>query len=408
MKNSNSVDVLILSTFASEGTAAYRRISFFIEYLRRRNIKLKCVGGTIFMRDGILRPSDECIAYILPVISSRPSIVSFLINILLSFFIMFYIIFINPLIVIVSVPDYSFLIPSYIGAKLIGARFIVDMRDPPEPSLYYYDILTNKKKSIITISIIKLICKIFYSLCSKSYIVLVVTESLKKTLEQKGVRNVILVPNGADLTLFKEKNKQTSRLLLKIDNDAFVITYIGTIGGYYDISKLIALIRKLRMNSDRKITFLLAGTIADRLHQSLIRSPIFKDIVTYVGKLDREGLIKVLSASDVAVIPRVKSTLFNYAIPTKFYEYVALGLPILALCNTDSELWRIVKENDLGYVCDPEDIVCIEESLRKLMSSDEYQRIKSNVEKFKHKVDREIGARTLFTIIKCIIEKKIK
>ncbi|MEM4004566.1 MAG: glycosyltransferase family 4 protein, partial [Desulfurococcaceae archaeon] len=399
---------LILSTFASEGTAAYRRISFFIEYLRRRNIKLKCVGGTIFMRDGILRPSDECIAYILPVISSRPSIVSFLINILLSFFIMFYIRFINPLIVIVSVPDYSFLIPSYIGAKLIGARFIVDMRDPPEPSLYYYDILTNKKKSIITISIIKLICKIFYSLCSKSYIVLVVTESLKKTLEQKGVRNVILVPNGADLTLFKEKNKQTSRLLLKIDNDAFVITYIGIIGGYYDISKLIALIRKLRMNSDRKITFLLAGTIADRLHQSLIRSPIFKDIVTYVGKLDREGLIKVLSASDVAVIPRVKSTLFNYAIPTKFYEYVALGLPILALCNTDSELWRIVKENDLGYVCDPEDIVCIEESLRKLMSSDEYQRIKSNVEKFKHKVDREIGARTLFTIIKCIIEKKIK
>jgi hypothetical protein len=37
---------------------------------------------------------------------------------------------------------------------------------------------------------------------------------------------------------------------------------------------------------------------------------------------------KLISDCDVGLIPRIKDPIYDYAIPAKFYEYTACGLPV--------------------------------------------------------------------------------
>lgn len=401
-KISNTLDVLIITTCFSEGTAAYRRIRFFIDYLSKNGINLKCISGTLLTSYRVLKQSRECLMYPVPLFSSKSPVAS-IINTLLSIPIIFYIVFFKPRVIFVSVPDYSMLTPSFIGARLVNAKFIVDIRDPPEVS--YYTMLAREKRSKVLLKFVEFMIKIYYSVLHKSNVILAVTESLKRALEEKSLKNVMLIPNGADLATFKSRDKMMARSQLGLDNDTFVIVYSGMIGGYYDISKLLILIEKLNNISRRRILLLLAGPVVDKKLQELIKSPSLKDILAYLGELDVERLVTALSASDVGVIPRVGSPIFNYAVPAKFYEYVALGLPILAICDKNSELWRLVEENGLGFACMPEDLVCIERSLKALMSEEVYLKIKADVESFRHKVDRAVGAQMLLTILKQVLSK---
>jgi len=235
--------------------------------------------------------------------------------------------------------------------------------------------------------------------CYKANYVLAVTDYLKRILERKSLKNIMLVPNGADLTLFKSKDKLESRRLLGLNDDYFIIAYAGMIGSYHDISKLIILVKRLN-EMGYKVMLLLAGPIMDKKHQILINSIKLKSVLTYLGELDTERLITALSAADVGIISLISSPLFNYAVPVKFYEYIALELPVLALCTRNCELWKIVKSNGLGFVCEPTDHTCIERSLKALMSKEEYLKIKSNVKRFRYHVDRAICAQKLLANVK--------
>lgn len=401
-KTGGSLDVLIIAPNFSRGTASYRRIKFFIDYLIKNGIRLRCIGGAWLTSYGIGKPSHECLEYPVPLIPPKLPLFT-IVNLLLSSLILVYILFLKPRVVIISVPDYSGIVPSFIGCKLTGAKFVVDVRDSLESS--FYGIINSKNSNKFYVKVLGFIFKTYYSILLKADVILAVTENLRKTLEKRSPKKVFLVPNGADLSIFKGVDKGIARMRLGLDANAFIAVFIGSIGGYYDLPKLIALLSKLSDNSKRKALVLLAGSLIDRTIQTMIKSFSFKNVVRYLGKLGAEDLVLMLSASDIGIISRVSSPVFDYAIPTKFYEYIALELPILAICNKDSELWRIIQTNKLGFACEPNDFICIAKSLKIFMTTEEYLQIKDNVKKFRYQVDRTIGARKLLEILNYLLNK---
>ncbi|MEM2297843.1 MAG: glycosyltransferase [Ignisphaera sp.] len=326
-----------------------------------------------------------------------------LINVVLSFPLVFYIMYFRPKIILASVPEYSILVPSYVGAKIVNAKLIVDIRDPPETS--FYSTLIRISQNTLIIKFINTLCRVYYSICSRAHLVTAVTENLKVRLEKKSLKNVVVVPNGADLTVFKSIDRVVARQLLGMDDDVFLIAYAGMIGGYHELIKVMILVRKLNITSNRRIKLILAGPIVDKMHQQLINSLVSENIVIYLGNLGTRRLVEVLSASDIGIVPLSASPIFDYAIPVKFYEYIALGLPVLVLCDKDSELWRLVEENGLGFVCRPSDLDCVERSLKTLMLRDTYFKMKINVENYRCKVDRVIGARILLIVLRHLLGK---
>src|SRR3989338_7494529 len=68
----------------------------------------------------------------------------------------------------------------------------------------------------------------------------------------------------------------------------------------------------------------------------------------------RESLSDLLNAADVALIGLV-SGMTGISVPSRMYNVLATGKPLIALAPTESELARVVLEESVGWVVDPDD-----------------------------------------------------
>lgn len=389
-------DVILICTHLKKFEAASRRIVFFTNFLIKNKIKAKIVGFKVITNRGIVTPDVDC-ATVSLLISTR-SLVSSILNIVLTFPITIYIMLLRPKVIVISIPDFYPLLSTYIGAKLSKAKLIIDIRDPVEATMSY-----SIKKNIIERTILKMILRLNYLLYARVNALLAVTNSLKKLLEEKIGREVILVPNGADLSIFKPIEKSIARRKLSLDNNQIILAYIGLIGGYYSFKNLIRCIKDINSNG-ANLKLLLAGPIVDNCEADILNSPEFKNFTTYLGILDLEETRLLLSSANLGIIPRVDNPLFNYALPVKFYEYLACGLPVLALSCRESELSKCILDNNLGFVCEPYDITCIKKTLETIVSNrDLLRQYRINVLRFRRKIDRKIGAGTLINIIRKLL-----
>ena len=168
---------------------------------------------------------------------------------------------------------------------------------------------------------------------------------------------------------------------------------------FYPVLKAI---RKTRERANIDIKLVAAGPM--HYSEKIIKE--FKDVLHYMGVLNVNGVVALLSACDVGIIPRVKDPIYNYSIPVKFYEYIAAGLPVIATVNKESELAKIVKENKLGFVCEPEDQACLENAIVALVTNKSLLNdLKKNVFAFRKLIDRRIGAERLYKLVKELLQE---
>jgi glycosyltransferase involved in cell wall biosynthesis len=386
-----NIDVLIICSYLSKTDAAFRRISYLVKYLKSKNLRIACVGFLRLTNNGIVKPSGEC--YSLPLSISTRNFMINLLNIILSFPLVVFISIIHPKIVFVSIPDSYMVLASYLGCILTKAKHIVDVRDPLEEILAW----TYRKGYLGFVS--KTYKRINYAIYKKSHAVVGVTRTLVSVLTKQLDKKVFFAPNGADLEIFKPIDKSIARKTLGLGQNSFLIAYTGFIWlyGYYNLLPALLAIRRVRrLGID--IRLVAAGPILDYLTGKIISK--FKEEVIYLGSLDVNGIIKLLSACDIGLIPLVEDIIFCDVVPVKFYEYVAAGLPSLVTANKRGELARIVNQNELGFLCGSKDLACIEKALMQLAKNDYLMnRLRNNTFMFRKCIDRKIGAETLFQII---------
>jgi glycosyltransferase involved in cell wall biosynthesis len=61
-----------------------------------------------------------------------------------------------------------------------------------------------------------------------------------------------------------------------------------------------------------------------------------------------------LNACDVALVSLVKK-MWGVSMPSRTYNILAAGKPILALTEKDSELARVVEEDKIGWIAPPDE-----------------------------------------------------
>ena len=71
-----------------------------------------------------------------------------------------------------------------------------------------------------------------------------------------------------------------------------------------------------------------------------------KKNIVFHGMLERNDLISRLASFDIALVP-LKTRIYG-SVPSKIFEYTALGIPVLYFGGGEGE--TIVNENDLGWV----------------------------------------------------------
>jgi len=390
------VDVLIVCTYFGKINAAYRRLNYFIRYLEKRGLKVSCAGFLEFHSSGIVKPPNECYVSGL-FISTRYKLIT-LLNIMFSLPLILLIVILRPKVVILSIPDESPAIATYLGCLLARSKLIIDVRDWIEESVEK-DVAHSHRRILLNL-MDYVLRRINYSIYRKAEAITAVTRTLVHMLTKVMRKPIHFIPNGADLEVFIPIDKKRAREMLGLNQGSFLFAYIGFLSsyGYYDILPILIAIQEIRKKYDVDIRLVVAGRVYDKGVKKIIER--FKDVVQYMEILDERGLILLLSASDAGTIPRIRDPTYNYAVPVKFYEYIAMGLPVIVTANKESELAEIVEGNKLGLVCNPGDYICLEKAITMIVTNKELlNELKRSVLNFRKHVDRSVGAERLFKLI---------
>ena len=131
----------------------------------------------------------------------------------------------------------------------------------------------------------------------------------------------------------------------------FVVGLSGNLGFTHDPVIVFEAARILRNN--RHIHFILSGWGVgfERLKQLQTEENLPN--VTLVERVEDENLEQLLSAADVWLIPYRKNVA-GLSVPSRFYNLLAVGRPIILISEPEAEAAITVRENNLGWVVAPD------------------------------------------------------
>jgi len=331
--------------------AAWTRIGFFADYFRKKGHKVYVAG--IFSPYSLNKAGLICwkgikIYNICPTFWME-SVLSLLFNIFSSFITLpLLLVFLRPDLTIISVPAGEPAVGAYFASRLVGAKVVIDYRDEWE------DYRINKSRSKIYRGACRLLKTLMTKIYTKSNLVVAVTRPFAKSLSLRGVKNVRVVPNGADVSVFKPYEKKAVRKKLGVREDDFIVAYNGIIGAYYKLDVVIRALKKLEGDLRNKVKLLMVGDGPDLPKlMSMAKNLGLKDNVLYLGvKNNKRELAEILSAADIGVVPGLYS---RGQLPVKVFEYCACGLPVIAAVHNGSLLQELIEKYKIGVTSPPVD-----------------------------------------------------
>jgi colanic acid biosynthesis glycosyl transferase WcaI len=132
----------------------------------------------------------------------------------------------------------------------------------------------------------------------------------------------------------------------------FLVGLSGNLGFTHDPVIVFESARLLR--DDPEIYFLLSGWGIGFERLKAMQSEAQLPNVSLVDRVPEEKLEAFLSAADVWLIPYRKNVA-GVSVPSRFYNLLAVGRPVLIVSEPDAEAALTVTEHDLGWVVAPGD-----------------------------------------------------
>jgi len=130
----------------------------------------------------------------------------------------------------------------------------------------------------------------------------------------------------------------------------FIVGYAGNIGPLQGIDFLFECVLRLRDQPEVHFIFTGMGNKYAWLEQS-VKNRGLKNI-TLVGQKPRSDQANFLNACDLAVISLIAG-MNGVGVPSRTYNYLAAGKPLLAAVDLDSEVATLVKAESVGWVVQP-------------------------------------------------------
>src|SRR5262249_29552314 len=168
----------------------------------------------------------------------------------------------------------------------------------------------------------------------------------------KGIppEKISVVRNGVDLALFAgDTDAHELRAQLGLVGK-FVVSYVGTHGMAHGLETVLHAAAQLRHRAD--IAFLLVGDGAERKRLLALRDQLSLENVTMLAQQPKELMPQIWALSDASLVVLRKLPLFETVIPSKIFESMAMGRPIIL--GVGGEARAIVEEGQAGLVIHPQ------------------------------------------------------
>ncbi len=228
-----------------------------------------------------------------------------------------------------------------------------------------------------------------------------VTHSFKKTLVARGVDGdkVTVVTNGVDMKRFKPMLKDID-LVNKLGLEGkFVAGYVGTHGLAHHLETLLDAAEMVCSLPDgAAFHFILLGDGARKLELKKDAERRGLDNITFLDSVPKDQVSRYWSLLDVSIIHLKKSELFTTVIPSKLFECMGMGLPVLH--GVAGESAEIVRDEGVGIVFEPENTSELVEHLQFLRRDySAYEGYRDQCLEAAKKYDRSLMAKRMLDLL---------
>jgi len=243
----------------------------------------------------------------------------------------------------------------------------------------------------------------------KATAIVSVTNAFKRNLVNRGIDpgKIFVVTNGVDGSRFKPVPKDQQLLARHRLKGMFVAGYIGTHGMAHGLDILLeaaVLLRHKENGGDIRLLLLGDGAERTRLMDRARNEQL--DNMLFVESVRKEDVTRYWSILDAAVIHLRKSELFTTVIPSKLFESMAMGIPVLH--GVKGESARILLGLDAGIAFEPENARELADAILRLRDDAKLRaRLAKNGPIGAKHYDRGVLARRMLEILeRCSALKK--
>jgi glycosyltransferase involved in cell wall biosynthesis len=253
---------------------------------------------------------------------------------------------------IIWTQDFPAFLGLYFGGKFRGNQMVFECHD------------IRVKQFVLMASLLKRIDKIIAT-----------TNGIRQELIRLGVccDRINVLPNAVNISEFLlREDKLDCRRQLGLPEDRFVIGYIGKFRMYDQekgIGDLIRAIQYVKLRSPSPILLICVGENPEEMdpyRRIAIKSGLTNDEIHFVGFQPRSEVARWMKACDVCAIPYPPFRSFAlYSSPMKLFEYLAVGVPIVA---TDLPAHReVIRDGENGILVPPQNPVALAEGILKIL-----------------------------------------
>ena len=200
---------------------------------------------------------------------------------------------------------------------------------------------------------------------SKADNCIVIGRDMEKVINSKGNMHTHFIPIWSQIDQVFPLKKEESNIISKLNlSDKLVFSFAGNLGMAQGIENII---EGFNLCGIKKTHLLFIG---GGVLENIVKKAVSEySNIDLIGYQPRELQCDFLNACDVALVTLSKGML-GLGVPSKTYNILAAGKPILLVANSQSEIALLINEFKIGWVVEPDNPLLLANTIEQIFNSD--------------------------------------
>ncbi len=263
----------------------------------------------------------------------------------------------RPDVVIVSSPTFFSVFTAYVWCGLRRVPWVFEVRDLWPAIFVELGVLRSRV-------LVWMLERMELFLYRRATAVVTVTQAFADDIERRGIPRgkLATVRNGVQLDGYGPAERDAEFAASVGLDGKFVVLYLGAHGISHALSRVLEAAALLR--DVPEIHFVLVGEGAEK--EALVAEAGERGLtnVLFHAGVPKDEVPRWYALADAGLVPLRDVPLFRTFIPSKMFELMASGLPVVA--SVDGEARDILEESGAARIVPPEDAAAIAREIRRL------------------------------------------
>ena len=179
-------------------------------------------------------------------------------------------------------------------------------------------------------------------------------------VQERGARDIRLVPNGTDVSMFDTDDNGGQFRKFQGLEEKFIALYAGAHGMSNDLGVVLSAADKLRDLPDLAIILLGDGKEKANLQAEAARMDL--ENIYFIPSIAKSEMSNALAAADICIAILKPVELYKTVYPNKVFDYMAAGRPVVLAI--DGVIREVVERAQAGTAVPPGNPQALAETIR--------------------------------------------